>query len=86
MHAMKVTLKLYASLTRYLPPGSGRHEAELDVTEGTTPAAIIDRYKLPLELTHLVFINGVFVDRESRDETELRDGDQLAIFPPVAGG
>lgn len=83
---MKVTLKLYASLTQYLPPGSGRHEAELDVAEGTTPAAIIDRYQLPLELTHLVFINGVFVDRDLRDDTVLCEGDQLAIFPPVAGG
>ncbi len=83
---MKVTLKLYASLTQFLPPGSGRHEAELEVAEGTTPAAIIDRHQLPLELTHLVFINGVFVDRHLRDQTALQEGDHLAIFPPVAGG
>jgi thiamine biosynthesis protein ThiS len=83
---MKITLKLYASLTQYLPPGSGRHEAELDVAVGTTPAAIIDQFHLPLELTHLVFLNGVFVPRERRDETPLQPGDHLAIFPPVAGG
>ena len=83
---MKVTLKLYASLTQYLPPGSGRHEADLDVVEGTTPAALIDRFNLPLELTHLVFVNGVFVAREDRAAKVLEAGDQLAIFPPVAGG
>jgi thiamine biosynthesis protein ThiS len=84
--AMKITLKLYASLTKYLPAGAGRHEIELDLPAGTTPAAVIKQLGLPLELTQLVLVNGVFVAREQRDNQALKEHDQLAIFPPVAGG
>ena len=34
----------------------------------------------------LVLINGVFVAPQERNKPLLRDGDTLAIWPPVAGG
>ena len=33
-----ITLKLYASLGEYLPPGAEGNVAPVDVEEGTTPA------------------------------------------------
>lgn len=83
---MKITLKLFATLTKYLPAGAYKHEVELDVPDGTTPAAVITRFNLPRDLTHLVLVNGTYVAPDERDKRQLREHDDLAIFPPIAGG
>ncbi len=83
---MKITLKLFATLTKYLPAGADRHEIELDVPDGTTPASVIAQFNLPRDLTHLVLVNGTYVAPDERDKRELREHDDLAIFPPIAGG
>jgi sulfur-carrier protein len=83
---MKITLKLFATLTKYLPGGASKHEVELDVPDGATPAAVITQFNLPPDLTHLVLINGVYVAPSERDKRELKEHDDLAIFPPIAGG
>lgn len=84
---MRVTLKLYATLTDYLPPAArAQNLVRLDVDEGATIAAVIAPYQLPPKLTHLVLVNGLFVPREERASRALREGDVLAIWPPIAGG
>ncbi len=83
---MKVTVKLFAMLSTYLPPGSDKHEAELEVAEGATPASLIEQLALPPKMTHLVLVNGVYVPPSERARFKLSNGDALAIWPPVAGG
>ncbi len=83
---MYVTLKLYASLAPYLPAHAERNEARVDVAEGTTIRALLDKYLLPPEACHLVLLNGVFQPPASRGEVMLKDGDAVAVWPPVAGG
>lgn len=84
---MNVKLKLYAALSDYLPVEARRtNQVALDVEPATTIDQIIDRYQLPRRLTHLVLVNGVFVAPAERASRALRDGDVLAIWPPIAGG
>lgn len=85
---MKIVFKLYASLTDYLPEKGRdqRHAVDLDVPDGTTITHVIERFGLPRKLVHLVLVNGVYVAPESRATTTLREGDALAVWPPVAGG
>ncbi|MDH3714614.1 MAG: MoaD/ThiS family protein [Gammaproteobacteria bacterium] len=84
---MKITLKLYATLGERLPPGAYENAAQIDVAPDVTLNDIIDRYKVPRELAHLVLINGLFTCEEDRDRPgTLSEGDTLAIWPPVAGG
>lgn len=84
---MRIVFKLYASLTQYLPPEvRTSNRLPLEVPEGSTVAAVVAPFNLPLELVHLVLVNGVFVPREERTTRELHDGDVLAIWPPIAGG
>ena len=83
---MNVTLKLYAMLGDYLPEGSKDQQAQFEVTEGTTPTALIRQAGVPEEQCHLVLVNGVYVEPSARDSQALNDGDALAIWPPVAGG
>jgi len=84
---MRITLKLYASLTQYLPADARTsNRVQLDVPEGSTIAQVVEPYNLPPKLVHLVLINGVFVAPADRGKPLLKEGDVLAIWPPVAGG
>lgn len=83
---MKIGFKLFASLTDYLPPGRVGNRVELDVEEGATVASLIARYQVPERSAHLVLINGHFVPPAQRPNHVLVAGDEVAIWPPIAGG
>lgn len=84
---MKITFKLYASLTQYLPAEAHRtNQVSLDVPQDAPIAKIIEPYGLPHKLVHLVLVNGVYVPPEERLSRVLKEGDVLAIWPPIAGG
>jgi sulfur carrier protein ThiS len=84
---MKVTLKLYATLSDHLPDEARKTNAvELDLDAGTTVAEVIETRNLPLRQCHLVLIDGVFVPPAERAERALAAGETLAIWPPIAGG
>lgn len=82
---MILTFKLYASLSEYLPPGSHDQQIKVDVAEDMTPVMLLERYGVPLTEVHLVLVNGVFVPPSERNNP-LSEGDQLAVWPAVAGG
>jgi thiamine biosynthesis protein ThiS len=87
MARMHITLKLYASLTQYLPAEAREgNQLALEVSEGATLADVVAPYNLPPKLVHLVLVNGAFVPPAERATRALQAGDVLAIWPPVAGG
>ena len=84
---MHITFKLYASLTQYLPADARQsNRVALEVADGTPIARIIEPFCLPPKLVHLVLVNGVYVPPEERLGYVPKDGDVLAIWPPIAGG
>ena len=82
---MQITFKLFATLAAYLPPTAVRHAVTLEVDDTATPNELIDRFAVPRAEVHLVLVNGVYLAAKDRDKP-LREGDALAIWPPVAGG
>lgn len=84
---MRITFKLYASLTQYLP-AQARYDnrVQLDLPDNTTVQQVIEPYGMPKELVHLVLINGTYVPPDERLSRRLVDSDVLAIWPPIAGG
>ena len=84
---MNVKLKLFASLADYLPPeAQATSSLPLRLAPGTTVGEVIAVRRLPEKSCHLVLINGVFVPQAERAARALAEGDELAIWPPVAGG
>ena len=84
---MKITLKLFASLTDYLPPEARyTNIVQLDVAPEASISQIIEPFGLPAKMVHLVLINGKYIEPEKRLTQTLAEGDVLAIWPPIAGG
>lgn len=80
---MKIEVKLYASLSRYMPQAVlVKGQDYVEVGEGTTIKALLENLKVPLETVKLIFLNGI----HAKDSEVLKDGDRLGVFPPVAGG
>ncbi|MEA5076409.1 MAG: MoaD/ThiS family protein [Coriobacteriia bacterium] len=79
---MRVDVVLFAHFSGFQPDGKGgRHARTFELAEGTTIADVIAMIGLPDE-PRVIFVNS----RHAPEERELRQGDRLAIFPPVAGG
>ncbi len=83
---MNVSIELYASLMKYLPPGKSRFRREVKVDEGLILNRLITQFHISPEEAHLVLVNGIFVCGEDRDKRSLSEGDVVSIWPPVAGG
>jgi sulfur-carrier protein len=80
---MKIEVKLYASLGRYMPQAAlEKSQGYLEVREGTTIKALLKNLQVPLETVKLIFLNGI----HAKDNEVLKDRDRLGVFPPVAGG
>jgi len=74
-----ITLKLFADLKKYGPTKS-----IIDIPEGSTLNTALKKYKISRDKQKLiVLING----RPCYDNNfVLKDGDTVALFPPLAGG
>ena len=74
---MRVTIKLFAILRNF-----GPEEQEMELPENSTLEDVIKILKLPERLPLLKIVNG-----EHRDAKHpLKEGDEIALFPPIAGG
>ncbi len=83
---MRITLKLFATLSRHLPAAARRNEAVLTVEQGTTVGRLLDELAIPRAEVHIALVNGRHVDVEALDSASLAEGDTLALWPPVGGG
>ena len=83
---MKITLKLFAGLSEFLPAGAARNAITLEVPETCSLNDLIDQHSIPRDEVHLVLINGASRLISERDDPILNGGDVVAMWPPVAGG
>ena len=78
---MKVNVKLFATLRKYLPSQSNQ-QLSLELSDGATVRQVLEQLGVPEPQVAFAFINS---KRQKLDES-LSDGDELGIFPPIAGG
>jgi thiamine biosynthesis protein ThiS len=83
---MKIVFKLFANLSQLLPPGACGNTQELEISPQTTIDEILKTQQIPEESAHLVMVNGIFVASNERSSRTLQEADELAVWPPVAGG
>lgn len=76
--AAHITLKLFATLKRFVPASSENYPIE----PGITVKKLLDALGVPEDEVKLVFIDGV---KHGLTST-LNGGERVGIFPPVGGG
>ncbi|NLW23008.1 MAG: MoaD/ThiS family protein [Tissierellia bacterium] len=74
---MKVEVRLFA----YLRQGRGKKQI-LEFEEGTTISQVMDMLNIDEDDVSIALINGT----DGPIDRQLKDGDVLALFPPVGGG
>ncbi len=79
---MRVSVKLFATLTHYGPNVRAGEPFEVDLPEDARVIDLINLLHIPPVEAHVVFINNMIV----RHETQLTHGNNIGIFPQVAGG
>jgi molybdopterin converting factor small subunit len=79
---MHVLVKLYASLRKYAPNGSAGSTFEIELPEEATLEDLMRALNIPSDEARIAFVNGII--REI-DHT-LKSGDEVGLFPPIAGG
>lgn len=79
---MTVHVKLYAGLRRYklgVPLGAS---FACTLPDEPTVARLFEELQLPSDVVAIALVNGIAREREY----VLREGDNVALWPPIAGG
>lgn len=79
---MKVEVRLFATLTLFLPADGRRGVATLDVPEHATVRDLVQRLGIPADLERVTLVNG----GNATPEHTLHPGDVVTLFPPLSGG
>jgi molybdopterin converting factor small subunit len=79
---VRVEVRLFATLTAFLPPRSHQGAVVLDVPPGSTVHDVAERLGIPADLERVSLVNG----GDATPDRPLRHGDIVTLFPPLAGG
>ena len=82
---MKMTLKLYGGLEKYLPENASQNQAVVKIEQNLDVEQLLKSYGVPLDRCHLVMVNGVHLKPEERSTKILSESDSLAVWPPSTG-
>jgi len=72
------TIKFFANLRDLAPP-----KKIVTLPNGSTVSTVLDMFTISKETKLIILING---SPHKTRETQIKDGDIVAIFPPLAGG
>jgi sulfur-carrier protein len=74
---MTVRVKLFASLRDF-----GPEEQVMEIPDNSALEDVVTRLKLPERIPLLKVVNGEI----RKIDHPLREGDEIALFPPIGGG
>lgn len=78
---MHITVRLHSTLRKF-QPAQGQTALELEMSDGATVADVIVRLGIPPGFAPLA----VRAERQIPPAAVLEDGQQIDLFPPLAGG
>lgn len=79
---MRVRVRLFAGLGRYLPDAPLGVHTSLDLPGDATVADLLDALQVPPAEARVVFVNG----RARPLDWRLQPDDELGVFPLIGGG
>ncbi len=79
---MLVRVKLFVTLARFSPGGLPGTPFELETSSDIAIKDLLNQLQIPVEETKIAFVNGIIREMDY----QLKPGDDVGIFPPIAGG
>ena len=79
---MRIKVKLFSFLCRFLGKEENRTFFDMEVGEGTTCMDLLGVLHIPGDLPKVILVNG----RVKKEDNLLQEGDEVSILPPVEGG
>lgn len=79
---MKIKVRLYATLRKYMPDVPSGQSVDVTVPDGATVGDLLDTLGVPRDDMRTCYVASIY---RTPDYT-LREGDEVALFPPVGGG
>ncbi len=79
---IKIQVKLFASLVKYLPENVDKDAWVVDAEEHVILNDFLKKLNIPMDKVKLIFHNGV----HATGNEILKDKDRIGLFPPIAGG
>ena len=78
---MSVKVKLFSSLREHREDKGCVKECSFDLSEGKTVAEAAEKLQVKKEDIKIILING----RDAELDSEIKEGDVVALFPPTGG-
>ena len=82
---MKITLKLYGGLEKYLPENSSKNQSFIEIRDSASVEHTLNNQGIPLEECKIVMVNGIHIMPEERADKILSDSDSVAVWPQSTG-
>jgi molybdopterin synthase sulfur carrier subunit len=78
-----VTVRLYAMLRRFEPPGLGLGQGfSVELPDGSQLSDLVAALRMPVGEIKQVFVKS----RRQEPDYVLANGEEVAMFPPIGGG
>jgi sulfur-carrier protein len=77
-----VQVKLFATLRKYMPPGSRGDTLTVEVAEGATITDLVAALGIPLDHARMAVVRG----EQLALDAVVPAGEEVNLFPPLAGG
>ncbi len=78
---IRISVTLFATLKKYIPAGHGS-SVSLRLPAGSVVQDAVEALRIPHEQAGLLVMGDIYIE----PHTPLADGQELSIFPPLAGG
>jgi len=84
---MDIELKLFMIFKKYGPPDQVDGRSRMHIEPDTRFLDVLKKIGMPIEEDKIIVINGITHKQcDAVNALEIKDGDTVAIFPPIAGG
>jgi sulfur carrier protein ThiS len=79
---MRVKVRLFTTLVVYVPGAKPGISFEVELLSGASLSDLINQLNLPQSEAKIIFVNG----RTQPLNYQLRDNDEVGVFPLIGGG
>jgi sulfur carrier protein ThiS len=79
-------VKFGGPLVRFKPENAIRNTAIVDEVNGLALITLLENLGIPKEQRLLTILNGAVVPADAYPTTELSDGDEISLMPPIQAG